>query len=213
MKNIFITLLLTLASLGASYAQDANTSPSAPVVESINPETPLSEPPLVDPTPTPAPAAANEIPPQLNIKPNIKPVTPKPPRTIPTRFGDTTGEVFIGQRTVINRYAGWGWIRREKDTWRKSKWVMLEETPGVLFAPGRYLGHPDRDNGTQYKLYGTWATYKGYEPNFDVFVDVFQIKGFELIGAAEIPKMSPPRSSRGRSDSEGTYSRGANLRR
>lgn len=209
MKKFSLALLFILAHLSQIHAQEASTIPSAPIIEPI-----ISDPPLT-PTEEPSlpPLPETKAPPEQSVKPAAKPVAPKIPRSIPTSFGDTTGEVFIGQRTVIDRYAGWGWIRREKDTWRKSKWSMIEEKPGVIFAPGRYLGHPDRDNGTQYKLFGTWAAFKGYEPNFDVFVDVFQIKGFELIGPAEIPNMSPPRSSRGRSDSEGTYSRGANVRR
>ncbi|NJK92285.1 MAG: hypothetical protein HC904_10885 [Blastochloris sp.] len=127
---------------------------------------------------------------------------PAKPRVIPARFGDTTGEVFIGQRTVIDRYAGWGWLWKENETWRKARWVILKEDPGVIFAPGRFLGHPDRDHGNQYKLYGQWADFKAYEPNYDVFVDVFEIKGFELIGPGTPIKLDPPRS--GRSGSSGS---------
>ena len=142
-----------------------------------------------------------------------KPAQPKAPRVIPQKFGDTTGDVYIGQRSIVDRYAGWGWVKKGNDGWNRAKWCMMEEKPGVISAPGRFSGNPDTDKGTQYKLYGQWAPYKGYEPNYDVFVDVFQIKGFEVIGPAEIPKLSPPRSSRGKTDSDGPYQRRAGVTR
>lgn len=207
----FLTLLLTcfLVLTVALNSQELPTPTSAPTsLPEASGDVPLVE--SIDPEPTKPETVPADSSPDLTTttpSPISAPAKPKIERKIPSSFGDLSGEVFIGQRTVIDRYAGWGWIKRENENWKKSRWVMLQETPKVIFAPGRYLGHPDRDNGTQYKLYGSWAPYKGYEPNFDVFVDVFIIKGFELIGPAEIPKMSPPRSKRGRSDSDGPYSR------
>jgi hypothetical protein len=89
---------------------------------------------------------------------------------------------------------------------------MIEEEPGQRMAPGRFHARPTQDDNTQYRLYGSFADYKGYEPNFDVFVDVFRIQGWETIGPAPRPKLSPPRSSN--SSSQGRWSeRGANLPR
>jgi hypothetical protein len=179
--------------------------PSTPVV--IPGETPSSETSdSSDLSSEPAPYPTEKIIPKERKS--------KTPRVIPQSYGDRSGEVFIAHRSVIDRYAGWGWMREEKETWRKGRWVMLEEKPGLIKAPGRFLAHPDHDDGTQYKFYGQWAPYKGYEPNFDVMVDVFQIKGFELIGPGQdLPKMSPPRSNRGRSNRESTYQRGAGVAR
>jgi hypothetical protein len=227
MKKNLTILLILFSAFGHLEAQNsptpaANELPTFPAEQAVNPSTvpqalPASEAPASETTtatspmtePVPSPAVPEEEQPApYPTTPKVqKPATSKTPRVIPKTYGDTTGEVFIGQRTVVDRYAGWGWVRSEKDSWRKSRWTMLEEKPRTLMAPGRFLAHPDNDKGTQYKLYGQWAPYKGYEPNFDVFVDVFQIKGFEVIGPAEIPKMSPPRSKRGRSDNDGPYQR------
>jgi hypothetical protein len=221
MRNYLTILFLSCLGSACLTAQDiptsnpvregtvqtpaSNPSPDVPEVVPLPPSDPIS-PPTVSEENVPAPYPTTP-------KKTELPQAPKAPRVIPQSYGDTTGDVYLGQRTVVDRYAGWGWICREKETWRKARWVILEEKTGSTRAPGRFLGHPDSDNGTQYKLYGQWAPYKGYEPNFDVFVDVFQIKGFELIGPAEIPKMSPPRSNRGRSTSEGTFQRGAGVTR
>lgn len=133
------------------------------------------------------------------------------PRAIPNRHGQTGGEAWIGHRAVINRYAGWGWIKKEGDPWSRARWIMIEEEPERRMAPGRFHARPTQDDNTQYRLYGSLAEYKGYEPNFDVFVDVFRIEGWETIGPAERPALKPPRSS---SSSQSRWAeRGANLRR
>jgi hypothetical protein len=138
---------------------------------------------------------AQEVPTTTPTSPLSSPPNPPPPPPSVNSHGITTGEVWIGHRTVIDRYAGWGWIWREDQTHRRAKWVVLEEVPGKFMAPGRFLSNPDMDNNVQYKLYGEWANYKAYEPNYDVMVSVFKIKGWERIGPAELPaKLVPPRA-------------------
>jgi len=235
MKHVYPFILLGLCLLsGLIHAQD-----TAPTTVQENPAAPVESTPAPtaspDIAPTPEPEPVMTVPAEREpgtaqpeasaISPESEPAAypttkivpketkPKTPRVIPKTYGDTTGPVYIGHRSIIDRYAGWGWIRAEKDGWRKAKWVMLDEKTGNVKAPGRFLGHPDNDKDNQYRLYGQWAPFKGYEPNFDVLVSVFQIKGFELIGPGEIPKMSPPRSSRGRSNSDGPYQRRAGVSR
>jgi hypothetical protein len=175
--------------------------------------TPEAQNPASDTAPSTPSAPATESAAEEEFSQKILPPPPSPqPRVIPTRHGDTTGEVWIGHRAVVERYAGWGWIRREREPWSRARWVMIEEDPGQRMAPGRFHARPTQDDNTQYRLYGTLADYKGYEPNFDVFVDVFRIQGWETIGPAPRPKLSPPRSSN--SSSQGRWSeRGANLPR
>jgi hypothetical protein len=116
---------------------------------------------------------------------------------IPSSHGQREGEVWIGHRAVIERYAGWGWIKREREPWSRARWVMLEEEPGQRMAPGRFHSRPTLDDNTQYRIFGQFADYKGYEPNLDVFVDVFRITGWETIGPATRPDLKPPRGSTG----------------
>jgi hypothetical protein len=105
----------------------------------------------------------------------------------PSSAGDTTGNIYIGHRAVVEKYNGWGWIKKESDSWNKSKWATIREVPGAIIVPGRYLKHPDNDANIQYRLYGEFSNDKAYEPNKDVFVDVFILKGFEVIGPASQP--------------------------
>lgn len=211
----FLPLLLASALLTSLHAQDSSSAPPAepppPVAtEPIQP-TPAEATPPANPAPLDpgqSEAASDEFS-QQSLPP---PPPPRQPRVIPTHHGDTTGEVWIGHRAVIDRYSGWGWIKREREPWSRARWVMLEEEPGLRMAPGRFHPRPIMDDNIQYRLYGTFAEYRGYEPNFDVFVDVFRIQGWETIGPAERPRLTPPRSAA--ASSQGRWSeRGANLRR
>ncbi len=69
---------------------------------------------------------------------------------------------------------------------------MLEEKPGKIEAPSRFHHRPNDDNNMQYKLYGEYADYKGYEPNIDSLVPVFILKGFEVIGRGKKLVRRPP---------------------
>lgn len=123
-----------------------------------------------------------------------KPMPPHRGGTTPPRAGQTSGPAYIGHRAVIEKYAGWGWIRREDESWRSAKWVVLRESPGSIQAPGRYLAHPDNDNDVQYRIFGHFSDKRAYEPNFDTWVDVFDLTGFEVIGPAPRPNLRPPRA-------------------
>jgi hypothetical protein len=132
-------------------------------------------------------------------------------KVIPTAQGDRRGTVWVGHRAVIDRYAGWGWIKKEREPWSRGRWVMLEETIGKSVAPGRHYSRPTQDDGMTYRFFGDFAEYKGYEPNYDVFVDVFRIKGWETIGREKRPDLRPPRGSAG--GPPRWSERGANMRR
>jgi hypothetical protein len=69
---------------------------------------------------------------------------------------------------------------------------MLQEEPGIRMAPGRFLRHPNHDNGMQYRLFGRMMDYKAYEPAVDAYVNVFRIEGFEVVGPGEPLKLKPP---------------------
>lgn len=125
--------------------------------------------------------------------PAATPPQPQPPKKpIPQTMGDRTGQVWIGIRTVIDRRSGWGWIKKENEDWNQAQWAILEEKPGVIKAPGRYTGNVTSDHLMTYRLYGDFEEFKGYEPDFDVFVPVFRLKGFEVIGPGEALNKQPP---------------------
>ncbi|MDX6767200.1 MAG: hypothetical protein SFU85_10465 [Candidatus Methylacidiphilales bacterium] len=232
--HFILTACLIVLASPLLRAQDAPVV--TPLPDKPAPTVETSPAPAVDPNPTPASAPSTPPAPADNSAPSSLPASSapadnsapsdpapsdefsqqnlpaeKPKKPIPTSSGDRTGPIWIGHRAVIDRYAGWGWIKKDKQSWGSAKWVMLEEAPGKSVAPGRHYGRPTGDDGMTYRLYGEFTDYKGYEPNYDVFVDVFRIRGWETIGKEQHPNLRPPRSSSG--GPPRWSERGANLRR
>jgi hypothetical protein len=117
----------------------------------------------------------------------------------PAKHGETIGESWIAQRTMVEDYCGWGWVKKDKESWRQARWVALESTPGTCPLPHTFLPRPEDDKNCQYRFFGTFAPYRAYEPQADVWVDVFILKGFISLGPAkdEIRRPPPAQASSG----------------
>jgi len=117
----------------------------------------------------------------------------------PAKHGETIGESWIAQRTMVEDYCGWGWVKKDKEPWRQAHWVALEGTPGICPLPHTFLPRPEDDKNYQYRFFGTFAPYRAYEPQADVWVDVFILKGFMSLGPAkeEIRRPPPAQASSG----------------
>jgi hypothetical protein len=117
----------------------------------------------------------------------------------PAKHGDTNGESWIAQRTMVEDYCGWGWVKKDKESWRQARWVALEGTPRTCPLPHTFLPRPVDDKNYQYRFFGTFAPYRAYEPQADMWVDVFILKGFMSLGPAkeEIRRPPPAQASSG----------------
>lgn len=117
----------------------------------------------------------------------------------PAKHGDTSGESWIAQRTMVEDYCGWGWVKKDKESWRQARWVALEGTPRTCPLPHTFLPRPVDDKNYQYRFFGTLAPYRAYEPQADMWVDVFILKGFMSLGPAkeEIRRPPPAQASSG----------------
>jgi hypothetical protein len=117
----------------------------------------------------------------------------------PAKHGETTGESWVAQRTMVEDYCGWGWVKKDKESCRQARWVALEGTPGTCPLPHTFLPRPEDDKNCQYRFFGTFAPYRAYEPQADVWVDVFILKGFMSLGPAkdEIRRPPPAQASSG----------------
>jgi len=117
----------------------------------------------------------------------------------PAKHGETEGESWVAQRTMVEDYCGWGWIKKDKESWRQARWVALEGTPGICPLPHTFLPRPEDDKNYQYRFFGTFAPYRAYEPQADVWVDVFILQGFMSLGPAkeEIRRTPPAQASSG----------------
>ena len=100
--------------------------------------------------------------------------------------GNTQGDDYwIGHRLIDEMGGqGWGWVKKEGDSWASAKWIALQETPGLAVAPHRKLVRADGDLDWEFKFWGEFAPYKAYDPHLDEQLEVFILKGYEVIGPA-----------------------------
>lgn len=187
-KEISFLYLSTLVFFAATLCAENRASNVAFITPSEEEVSPADEESSEENEPTPYPQASKKQPEEKKYLGQKEKKSGKPPE----KYGDCTGESWIGQRVVADRYAGWGWLKREGESWRSAKWIMVEEKPGVILAPQRFYLRPEDDNNMQYRLYGSFASYKGYEPNVDTLTDVFVLKGFEVIGPGSKIERKPP---------------------
>jgi hypothetical protein len=110
--------------------------------------------------------------------------------------GNTKGDApWIGHRLPDAMGGqGWGWVKKNGDSWNSAKWIALQETPGVAVAPHRKLVKADGDANWEYKFWGKFASYKAYDPRMDEQIPVFLLQGYEVIGPADplSIKQGPP---------------------
>jgi len=77
---------------------------------------------------------------------------------------------------------GWGWVKKNGESWGSAKWIALQETPGTAVAPFRKLTKRDGDANWEFKFWGSYASYKAYDPRLDELLPVFVLQGYEVIG-------------------------------
>jgi hypothetical protein len=208
--GVLIPLFLLLGAADLCLARplptrDTGDQPSAPA-PSTN-------------TNAPAPPAAETVaqPESKEDEEVRKPVLEKvmratlPAALTPARHGDTSGSYLIGQRTLVEDYCGWGWVRKEGEGWNKGRWIAIEYDPKVCPVPHAFLPRPGDDKDYRYKLYGEFAPYRAYEPQADVWVDIFLLKGFISLGPAKDSiRRDPPHH--GSAKPNRFAERGANIR-
>ena len=208
--GVLIPLLLLFAVAAPSSARPLPTRDMADQPTTTEPSTNTNAP-----APTPTQAVAQPEP--KEDEEVRKPIAEKvrratlPAALTPARHGDTSGSYLIGQRTLVEDYAGWGWVRKEGEGWNKGRWVAIEYDPKVCPVPHAFLPRPQDDKDYLYKLYGEFAPYRAYEPQADVWVDVFLIRGFVSLGPAkDTIRRDPPHH--GSSKPNRFAERGANVR-
>jgi len=208
--GVLIPLLLLFAVAIPSFARPLPTRDTADQPTTTEPSTNTNAP-----ASTPAETVAQPEP--KEDEEVRKPVAEKvrratlPAALTPARHGDTSGSYLIGQRTLVEDYAGWGWVRKEGEGWNKGRWIAIEYDPKVCPVPHAFLPRPQDDKDYLYKLYGDFAPYRAYEPQADVWVDVLVLRGFVSLGPAkDTIRRDPPHH--GSSKPNRFAERGANVR-
>lgn len=184
-------LLISFLSVWLLFLPLSFAPPLTPRATTDNP--PVAPPPASTSVPTPADPVEDES--DLEVR---RPLPEKvkratlPAAHTPAQHGQTAGPFFIAQRTLVEDYCGWGWIRSPQQTWPQGRWIALEASPGLCSLPHTFLPRPEDDKNQQYKFYGEFAPYRAYEPQADMWVDVFILKGFMSLGPAEPIRRDPP---------------------
>jgi hypothetical protein len=110
--------------------------------------------------------------------------------------GNTKGDAaWIAHRlTDAMGGQGWGWVKKNGQSWNSARWIALQETPGLAVAPHRKLVKADADLNWEFKFWGKFASYKAYDPRMDEQLPVFVLQGYEVIGPADplSNKVGPP---------------------
>jgi len=95
------------------------------------------------------------------------------------------GDYFVGRRYYKVDYKFWGYIRKPGQPWTEAKLVMLNENKHL--APDRESGTLGADNGSEYKLLGSFSGDSVYEPASDGFYPEFVLTGYELRSSTPAP--------------------------
>jgi len=208
--GVLIPLLLLFAAADLCLARPLPTRATADPSTAPEPSTNTNAPSSTEAEPVthPAPKEDEEV-----RKPTPEKVrrATLPAALTPARHGDTSGSYLIGQRTLVEDYCGWGWVRKEGEGWNKGRWIAIEYDPKVCPVPHAFLPRPGDDKDYMYKLYGEFAPYRAYEPQADVWIDVFLLKGFVSLGPAkDTIRRDPPHH--GSAKPNRFAERGANVR-
>jgi len=116
--------------------------------------------------------------------------------TVGYKEGHTSApDYYIAHRGVDDMAGqGWGWVKKNGKSWDSAQWIALQETPGVAVAPFRKLTKRDGDTNWEFKFWGSFASYKAYDPHLDELLPVFVLQGYEVIGPQNslTNKVGPP---------------------
>lgn len=208
--GILIPLLLFFVFADPCSARPLPTRSDAgqPTAPKPSPNTNAPASNAADPSSHPEPMENEEV--RKPVPEKVRRAT-LPAALTPARHGQTEGDYLIGQRTLVEDYCGWGWVRKEGEGWNQGRWTAIEYDPKDCPVPHAFLPRPGDDKDYMYKLYGEFAPYRAYEPQADVWVDVFLLKGFVSLGPAkETIRREPPHH--GSSKPNRFAERGANVR-
>lgn len=98
---------------------------------------------------------------------------------------EPTGDFYYGRRYYVEKTRFWGYLRKPREPWQRSKLVIFREdqktNPDRLpeaGPPGQNYGF---DNNHEYRIWGYFTGKDYYEPNSNQFLPVFMLTRYELV--------------------------------
>lgn len=101
---------------------------------------------------------------------------------------EPTGNYYIGRRYWAQGSRVWGWLRKPRETWEKSRLVVMNEQ--MKLQPDRLPEDPrvatpahGFDHNHEYKIFGSFSGDKVYDPSSNLQLPEFILTGYERISA------------------------------
>jgi hypothetical protein len=98
---------------------------------------------------------------------------------------EATGDFFYGRRYFVEKTRFWGYVRKPRQPWSRSKLVIMREdkkqTPDRLSETGPAGNRYAFDNNYEYRLRGHFTGQEAYDPNSNQFLPEFMLTGYELL--------------------------------
>ena len=98
---------------------------------------------------------------------------------------EPTGDFFYGRRYYVKKTRFWGYVRKPRQSWSRSKLVILRDDKKK--APDRLpeIGPNGRaygfDQNYEYKLTGYYTGKSAYDPNSNQILPEFMLTGYEVV--------------------------------
>jgi hypothetical protein len=95
------------------------------------------------------------------------------------------GDFLYGRRYYVKKTRFWGYLREPRQSWNKSKLVVLREDKKM--APDRLAEEgPDGrrygfDQNYEYKVKGYYTGKSVYDPNSNQILPEYMLTGYELV--------------------------------
>ena len=98
---------------------------------------------------------------------------------------EPTGDFYYGRRYFVEKTRFWGYLRKPREPWKRSKLVIFKEdrkaNPDRLPEDGPDGQRYAFDNNHEYRIWGSFTGEEGYEPNSNQFLPVFRLTRYELV--------------------------------
>jgi hypothetical protein len=98
---------------------------------------------------------------------------------------EETGDFYYGRRYFVNKTRFWGYLKKPRESWRRAKLVIFNESQKT--SPDRMPenGPPGQryafDQNYEYKIRGSYTGREVYEPNSNQFLPEFRLSGYEVV--------------------------------
>ncbi len=98
--------------------------------------------------------------------------------------GEPVGDFYYGRRYYVEKTRFWGYLRKPRQPWNKSKLVVFREdrkpSPDRLPENGPDGGRYGFDENFEYRIYGHYTGKTAYDPNSNQFLPEFMLIGYEM---------------------------------